>query len=298
MPTSKLFRRREVWLPTLPGAALLLALAALGLWAAVHGVYPYLAETAPVGRGLFVVEGWLPDHAIKEAIDRFQRGGYELFVAAGGPVEDAVCPPGFATYAERAASLARGLGVGDEQLAVVPAPASAQDRTFRSAVSVRQWATARRRTVAALDVYSYGPHARRTRWLYQRAFGDSVAVGVIAGAPRSYDPETWWRTSEGGRTVVAELLAWAWTRLFFHPGARGSWHEEWGAAAAPPRARTGREEVLQSPAPHPALASLQATDLVELPAASRDARGRPAVNELDTAIPASRRARKIPQSAW
>jgi hypothetical protein len=188
----------------------------------VHGVYGYLAQTAPVGRGLLVVEGWVPADVVAEAVDRFRRGGYERLVAAGGPIEDEVCPPGYATYAERAASLARGLGVRDEELAVVPAPASAQDRTFRSAVSVRQWSEASGQAVAALDVYSYGPHARRTRWLYQRAFGDAVAVGVIAGVARSFDPEAWWRTSEGGRTVVGELLAWTWVRLFFHPGAPGS----------------------------------------------------------------------------
>ena len=223
-----LFRRRAVWLPTPLGALLLLAVGALGLAAALRGVYPYLAQTAPVGHGLLVVEGWVPADVVAEAVTLFRRGGYEHLVAAGGPIENAICPCGFATYAERAAQLARSRGVEEDEISVVPAPASAQERTFLSAVSVRQWSEASGRTVSAVDVYSSGPHARRTRWLYQLAFGDAVEVGVIAGAPTGYEPRAWWRTNEGGRKVVGELLAWAWVRLFFHPGARGSWQEKWG----------------------------------------------------------------------
>jgi len=226
-----------VWAPTLPGWGLLagslaLALAGLGL-----GVPRYLAQTDPVGRGLLVVEGWLPAEAVEGAVEAYRRGGYELFVMTGGPIEEEICPPGHATYAERGAGLARGFGLRDDDLAVVPAPASAQERTFRSAVSLRQWAEASGRTVSALDVYSYGTHARRSRWLFQRAFGDGVEVGVIAAAPSRYEPAAWWRTSEGARAVLSETAAWAWVQLLFDPGARGSRQEQWGPPSDAPHAR-------------------------------------------------------------
>jgi hypothetical protein len=82
--------------------------------------------------------------------------------------------------------------------------------------------------VDSLDVYSLGPHARRSRWLYQRAFGDAVAVGVIAGVPRAYDPAVWWQSSEGARVVLSELAAWLWARTRFDPGEPGSSLERWG----------------------------------------------------------------------
>jgi hypothetical protein len=87
-------------------------------------------------------------------------------------------------------------------------------------------------SVDSLDVHSLGPHARRSRWLYQRAFGDAVAVGVIAAVPRSYDPAAWWRSSDGARTVLSELAGWVWVRLIFDPGEPGSSRELWG----PPQA--------------------------------------------------------------
>jgi hypothetical protein len=236
MPRWRLLRRREVWVPTFAGSALAALVCALALLGLTRGIYPYLAQHAPVGHGLLVVEGWLPAGAIAHAVGVFRSGAYERFVVTGGPIEDEVCPPGYSTWAERAGGLARHFGIHDEELAVVPAPTTVQDRTFRSAVSVRQWAEASGRPVAALDVYSLGPHARRSRWLYQLAFGDEVAVGVLAASPRYYGPESWLRTSEGARSVLSELVGLAWVRLVFDPGPRGSAQEQWGPPLEPPGA--------------------------------------------------------------
>jgi hypothetical protein len=229
---SVLLRRREVWAPTWAGWALLALIGALSLWGFTRSVHSYLAQTAPTGHGLFVVEGWLPDDAFMAAVEAFRRGSYERFVVTGGPIEYRGCAPGITDYATRGATLARALGIREAELAVVPAPASAQERTFRSAVSVRQWAEVSGGAVAALDLYSYGTHARRSRWLYQLAFGDGVNVGVLAGRPTSYSPDAWWRSSDGTRAVLSELIAWTWVRLFFHPGAPGSWEEQWGPRPA------------------------------------------------------------------
>jgi hypothetical protein len=217
-----------VWLPTWRGWGIVLLLAALALWIIVHRVYFYLAETAPTGHGVLVVEGWIPADAFGGVIETFRRGAYQRLVVTGGPIEDSRCGGGFATYADLGAARVRSLGIDEALLAVVPAPASAQERTFRSAVSVREWTESQNQPISALDVYSYGAHARRSRWLYQQAFGERVAVGVFAGHPTSYAPEAWWRTSVGTEAVLSELVAWGWVRLFFHPGPRGSWEEQWG----------------------------------------------------------------------
>ena len=62
-----------------------------------------------------------------------------------------------------------------------------------------------------------GPHARRTRLLFQEAFGSKVAVGVIAVPDDAYDPRHWWRSSEGVRDVVGEAIAYVYARFFFYP---------------------------------------------------------------------------------
>ena len=62
--------------------------------------------------------------------------------------------------------------------------------------------------LSATNVATQGPHARRSRWLYQKAFGDSCVVGIIALRNLEYDPAQWWRTSEGVREVIGESLAY------------------------------------------------------------------------------------------
>jgi hypothetical protein len=62
-----------------------------------------------------------------------------------------------------------------------------------------------------------GAHARRTRLLYQKAFGKNVAVRVIAASNPDYDSAKWWRYSDGVREVISESIAYIYARFFFYP---------------------------------------------------------------------------------
>jgi len=128
-----------------------------------------------------------------------------------------------ATYAEQAAAMLRTLGVPDRDIAVVPAPASARDRTFTSAVALREWISRSGVDTPALDIVSEGPHARRTWHLYRMAFGDGVAIGIRSVASDLYPPPAWWRSSAGAKDVLTEAIAWAWVVCFFHPPPSGAY---------------------------------------------------------------------------
>jgi hypothetical protein len=132
------------------------------------------------------------------------------------------------SYAEYASQALRARGLPPEVLAVVPSPPSARERTFLSAVLVREWIEQNRADARALDVVSQGAHARRSWSLYRMAFGDGAAVGIRATAPDGYDGALWWRTSSGAKEVISEAIAWTWTACCFHPGPRGSLEEKWG----------------------------------------------------------------------
>ena len=60
-----------------------------------------------------------------------------------------------------------------------------------------------------------GPHARRSRLLYEEALGGEFKIGIIALADRRFDPEHWWRSSEGVRAVVDDTVAYLYARLYF-----------------------------------------------------------------------------------
>jgi len=71
--------------------------------------------------------------------------------------------------------------------------------------------------VHSINVLTEDAHARRTRLLYQKAFGKNVAVGVIAISNPDYDPKDWWRYSEGVREVIGESIAYIYAQFFFYP---------------------------------------------------------------------------------
>ena len=227
MPFRRLFHRREMLVPTRAGWLVLLALGAASSFAFVRGLYPLLAPNAPVGHGLLVVEGWAGASAFDDAAARFRRGGYSQIVTTGGPIEPDEPFASHGTWAEHAAIELRERGIPDASMQIVSAPASARDRTFLSAVMVRDWIAARGESVASLDVISLGPHGRRSRVLYRSAFGDDVAIGIVSAPSSEYDPPHWWRTSEGTKSVITEATGLAWTLCCFHPGVRGSHEERW-----------------------------------------------------------------------
>jgi hypothetical protein len=208
--------------PTWKGVMLLAALLAGAAFWVVQGLPAFLAPNDPMGHGLLVVEGWQERDSLQLAASTFRNGRYDAMVVTGGPTVDPAWEGGFATYAERAASALRQLGIVEPELVVVPAPPSAQDRTYRSAVAVREWLEVSGRRVSALDVFSVGTHSRRSRALYRMAFGDEIDVGVRSGSPSKYDLERWWRSSEGAKDVLGESLAYGWVLCCFHPGPRVS----------------------------------------------------------------------------
>jgi hypothetical protein len=66
-----------------------------------------------------------------------------------------------------------------------------------------------------VNLFSLGPHARRSRLLFRRALGKEVTVGVVALSSGDYDARHWWRTSQGFRSVTGELIAYCYVRAMF-----------------------------------------------------------------------------------
>lgn len=168
---------------------------------------------------------------LDQAIARYRDGAYLRMITTGGPVPAAWFQTSDKSFALLAREYIMHHGISGDEVIAVPAPASAQDRTFLSAVMVREWLEHSGMRVQAIDVFSEGAHSRRTRLMYEIAFGNRVNIGIFAARPDRYDPSTWWRSSEGAKAVVTEAIGWLWTVLFFDTGLRGSHEEKW---AMPP----------------------------------------------------------------
>jgi hypothetical protein len=206
--------RRECWTLSRPAKFLILAGCVAALAGAVRFLYPFLAITDHVQGEFLVVEGWLPSYALRE-VASLDHGGYRKVLTSGGLITSEWARPG-ETYADWATARLKRMGVNGDLIQSVPARATERDRTYTAALAIRQWLHDNATGVKSVDVLTMGPHARRTRLLYQMALGNKIKVGVIAVPDKDFDPAHWWRSSEGVRAVIGEGIAYLYARCFFH----------------------------------------------------------------------------------
>lgn len=193
-------------------------------------IYGFLAPNEPVpGARLLIVEGWMPRAELDQAVAIFRKGKYDRVVTTGGPIEEWwAATPQMSSFAELAAHYLKTHGLDGADVTAVPAPASAQDRTYLSAVKVRKWIDRQGAGIKAVDVVSAGVHARRTRMMYRQALGPEVKVGIFAAHSSEYDEAQWWKSSAGAKGVMGETISLVWVTLFFRPPEQGSREETWG----------------------------------------------------------------------
>jgi uncharacterized SAM-binding protein YcdF (DUF218 family) len=181
-------------------------------------IQPFLAKTQRVNANVLVVEGWIHEYAIRAAAMEFQTNHYEKIYTTGGPI---VGSDGFTndfnTSASVGAELLKKTGVPDALIQMVSSHISGRDRTYNSAIALRDWLREHGVTVHSINVLTEDAHARRTQILFEKAFGSGVTVGIISIPDPDYDAKHWWRTSEGVREVLGESIAYVYARIFFHP---------------------------------------------------------------------------------
>jgi hypothetical protein len=221
-PRRRLFGllvRKERWGVSWRGWLLGIVLAAGLLYGSFRGLYPFLSVTDRKTSTYLVVEGWMQVDSLRAAVAEFEKGGYQKLITSGCRAQDQWDTNVVVTYADWAAAKLRRLGVATNLIQAVPCYEERKDRTYSSAVAVKQWFAQNHIPIRALNVVSVGPHARRSRLLYEEAFGPSVQIGIISIGAEDYDPDHWWRTSEGVREVVGEVLAYIYARFIFSPPA-------------------------------------------------------------------------------
>jgi DUF218 domain-containing protein len=208
-------QRRECLLPTWRGwLALLFAATALIVFG-VRGAYSFLAINDPVYNGAIVVEGWLPDYALQQVITEFRRDHYNKIYVTGGPLEYGAPLSEYRTFAELSTATLVRLGLDTNAVQAVPAPKVRVDRTYASALALRNWLDQHGIAETNFNLISLGPHSRRSRLLFAKAMGSGCRVGVTSLEDEDYDAKRWWKSSKGVRTVIDEMIAYCYARLFF-----------------------------------------------------------------------------------
>ena len=224
---SRLIHRRTIWWPTWPGWLLLLAIFAVPtvLWWFRGEAFLSLTERQPAD--VLVVEGWIGIDGIKAAKAEFDRGGYRYILTAGGQFYYRWGPQRW-NYAQEAREILIRAGVPADLVFEAPARDTDSQRTFEAALAVRQLLDARGLPPTAVNVFTIGAHARRSRLIFAKALSSETKVGCISWTPPDYHPtDPWWQSSERADDLLKETAGY-WFELLLNSGRRSN---------APPPAR-------------------------------------------------------------
>ena len=227
-----MFVRKEKWGISWRGRLLITSAGLIGVYLVLLNVHPFLGVSHRVNTNVLVVDGALQRYAVRAGAEEFKNGSYERIFTTGGPwVGEGGYTNDYNTSASVAAEGLKKFGVRDDLVQMVPSRVIDRERTYSSAVALRDWFREHNTPVHSINVLTEGPHARRTRLLYQKAFGKNMTVGIIAVSNPDYDPTQWWRYSDGVREVIGESIAYIYAKFFFYPSVSSS--DKKAAQAAP-----------------------------------------------------------------
>jgi hypothetical protein len=154
-----------------------------------------------------VVEGWIGRNGLRAAVDEFRRGGYLYIVATGG-LTSGRWEEQPQSYAEMAEDYLIRFGVPRERLTVATSDNTERFRTFESAVAV--WRTLRAATIKpkGINIFTFGPHARRSAMVFAKVNSDIEKIGVIGWCPPEFQREGWWLSSERSKEFLEEAVGY------------------------------------------------------------------------------------------
>jgi hypothetical protein len=213
-----IFVRKECWGLSWRGRFIVATIILLVSWIILSEIDPFLAVTQRENTKILVVEGWVHQYAIDAAVEEFKTGHYDRIFVTGGPIDgNGGYINDYNTEASIGASLLRKAGIPNNSLQMVPSHVWNRNRTYYSAMALRDWFSTHNIQVHNMNVLTQEAHARRTWLLFQEAFGKDVKVGIISIPNPDYDATHWWRYSDGVRDVIGEAIAYIYAKCFFWP---------------------------------------------------------------------------------
>jgi len=207
-----LLEYKPQWTLTARGWLLILVvgLGVIGFF--VSYIYSFLAYSNPVKNAdALIVEGWIADEQIKEAMIEFEQGNYKILITTGLPIYKGSHLTKYKNFAELAAATLDVLGFDRNKLAAVPTNKSNLKRTVSSAVSLQQWISSSDLEIQSINIYTSSTHSRRSLLIFKRVLEPKIKVGVISSKPVDYNYKKWWKSSAGVKSIISETVAYFYT---------------------------------------------------------------------------------------
>ena len=212
----RLFKKRRIWLPTWPVVLLVFVGSLLLAGIVFFNSHSFLAVNKPAPEAkVLVAASWMIDSSIAKVAEMMNAEGspYESIWLTGPLLDRGLyLSDSYKSFSDLAADTLRELGVAADKIHLAPPDSTERHRTHTSATNLKAELDSRGLALERFDLVTVDVHARRSRLVYQKVFEDSE-VGVISLPSSAYDEKTWYRTSNGMKNVIFEIVAYLYEKL-------------------------------------------------------------------------------------
>ncbi len=157
----------------------------------MRSMFSFLCVNKPVNAKVLVIEGWLSDRMLKEAAAEFHRGNYSFCLVSGKP------------YGVRSPACAMiEFGLDTPVVKFTEAKTKLGHNTYYMALAARTWLQTNNPDITTLNIFTAGPHGRKSWTIMKRVFGSGFSIGVISSSIEPEDVNLWWGSIRGVYNMI------------------------------------------------------------------------------------------------
>ncbi|MCD4698603.1 MAG: hypothetical protein K8S16_20430 [Bacteroidales bacterium] len=213
----RLVKQRVCYRLTFAGWLLILGFNFLLIFFILKYISIFLVVNKPLDTKILIIDGLLPGYAYDSIVKLIEKDKYKYVITTGVDVDYTFNSDEQFNIADFSFKILSTKDIKNCKLHSAPAHLIYRDRTYSSAIALKDWFITQRIFPGEINVVSFSCHSRRTWVLYRKAFRDFARVGIISIRDQSYNYTKWYYYSRGVRQVLSETIGYLYSSIFFHP---------------------------------------------------------------------------------
>ena len=169
-----------------------------------QSLYGFLSPSKPIRAEVLVVEGWLSECMLKEASEEYLHGNYSYCLISGKKDDSPRSP---------VKALIR-YGIDSSAIKFTEAKMKKGYNTFYMAHAAHEWLKTNDQKISKINVFTAGPHSRKSWIIFKRVFGNRYEIGVLSANLENCNTQLWWKSKRGVHYLVKYGLGYLYALLW------------------------------------------------------------------------------------
>ena len=164
-----------------------IAFTLLSFWLCIFPIKYYLVLNRPVKSEYLIVEFWISDYAMNEALNIFKKGLFDKLIVPV-IVDNEIAGKEEKNYRQ----LIDDKGISQQKLEILKGPHINKHRTISQALMVEKWFMTKNYNPSSINVVTETVHGRKTLITYKRVFRKETKIGIYSVDTNQYDMDRWY----------------------------------------------------------------------------------------------------------